>query len=124
MFQGHALAERVSLFLYTVSLAIKIVIFQNLPTSTQAPLASTPNSPFDGNGDGEVRRGRLGRVFPFLLNEVHQQLPNVPKLNPYLTHKPCPLGQITLRWISPYKFTEWLFVLIKTLIVYKVSLGP
>lgn len=78
MFQGHALAEKVSLFLYMVSLAIKIVIFQNLPTSTQAPLATTPNSPFGDNGDGEVRRGQLGRVFPFLLIEVCRQLPNVP----------------------------------------------
>lgn len=78
MFQGRALAEKVSLFLYMVSLAIKIVIFQTLPTSTQAPLATTLNSPFGDNGDGEVRRGRLGKVFPFLLIEVCQQLPNVP----------------------------------------------
>ena len=45
MFQGHALPEKVSLFLYVVSLAIKIVIFQNLLVSTQAPPATTRHVP-------------------------------------------------------------------------------
>lgn len=35
MFQGQALSEKGSLFLHTISLQIKIEIFQNLPTSTQ-----------------------------------------------------------------------------------------
>lgn len=78
MFQGYALPEKVSLFLYMLALAIQIVIFQNLPTLTQAPTVTTPISSFGDNGDGEVRRGCLGRVFPFLLIEVCQQLPNVP----------------------------------------------
>ena len=46
MLQGRALPEKVTLFLYMISLAIKIVIFQNLPTPTQAPFLSD-------NGDGK-----------------------------------------------------------------------
>lgn len=56
MFQGDAFPEKVSLFLYTVSLALKIVIFQNLPT-TQAPPSVTMEMGKQG-GSG------LGRVFP------------------------------------------------------------
>lgn len=65
MFQGHALPEKVSLFLYIISLAIKIVIFQYLPTLTLAPL---PPPPFSDNGYGEVRRGWAGQGVSFLVN--------------------------------------------------------
>lgn len=65
MFQGHGLPRKVSLFLNAVSLAIKIVIFQNLPVSTQAPCRLTRHAaPSSDNGDG--KKEGLGEAGYFL----------------------------------------------------------